>query len=100
MRDFVYVGDCVRFVMAGMEKATTAAEVYNVCTGRPSSLLDLIVALSDAAGRDLAVEFGPPRIGDIRDSFGDASKTTAAFGMTVDTSLRDGLAKTLRSLGG
>lgn len=99
-RDFVYVGDCVRFVMAGMDQASVDADVYNVCTGTPSSLLDLVAALSDAGGRDLSIEYGPARIGDIRDSFGDAAKTTAAFGMTVDTTLRDGLAKTLESLGG
>lgn len=98
LRDFVYVGDCVRFVMAGMENATTGAEIFNVCTGTPSSLLGLIAALSDAGGRELDVETGPARIGDIRESFGDASKTTAAFGMTAAMSLRDGLAKTLESL--
>ena len=98
LRDFVYVGDCVRLVMAGMEKATTGAEVFNVCTGTPSSLLDLIAALSDAGGRELRVETGPARVGDIRESFGDASKTTAAFGIAAATPLRDGLAKTLESL--
>lgn len=98
LRDFVYVGDCVRFVMAGMERATTDADVFNVCTGAPSSLHDLIAALSAAGGRDLAVEHGPARIGDIRDSFGDASRTTAAFGIRAETPLRDGLAATLGSL--
>jgi UDP-glucose 4-epimerase len=81
-----------------MAKATTEADVFNVCTGKPSSLLDLIAALSDAGGRELKVETGPARVGDIRESFGDASKTTGAFGMTADMSLRDGLAKTLESL--
>lgn len=99
-RDFVYVGDCVRFVMAGMDKASVDADVFNVCTGTPSSLLDLIAALSDAGRRDLAVQYGPARIGDIRDSFGDAAKTTSVFGKAVETSLRDGLAKTLESLAG
>ncbi|MGB0629949.1 MAG: NAD-dependent epimerase/dehydratase family protein, partial [Alphaproteobacteria bacterium] len=33
VRDFVYVGDCVRFVIAGMEDASTEADVFNVCTG-------------------------------------------------------------------
>lgn len=97
-RDFVYVGDCVRFVMAGMDNASVDADVFNVCTGNPSSLLDLIAALSDAGGRDLEIEHGPARVGDIRDSFGDAAKTTKAFGITADTSLRAGLAITLESL--
>lgn len=98
LRDFVYVGDCVRFVMAGMERATTGAEVFNVCTGAPSSLHDLIAALSAAAGRDLDVDHGPARIGDIRESYGDAARTTAAFGIRAETPLRDGLANTLESL--
>lgn len=97
-RDFVYVGDCVRFVMAGMDRATTDADVFNVCTGAPSSLHDLIAALSAAGARDLNVEHGPARIGDIRDSFGDASRTTAAFDIRAEMSLRDGLAATLESL--
>lgn len=98
-RDFVYVGDCVRFVMAGMERATTESDVFNVCTGAPSSLHDLIAALSEAGGRDLNVEHGPARVGDIRDSFGDETRATAAFGIRATTPLRDGLAKTLASLG-
>lgn len=112
VRDFVYVGDCVRFVMAGMERATARArvsadvsadvfaDVFNVCTGQPSSLLDIVEALSDAAGRRLAVEHGAPRAGDIRTSLGDDSRLVDAFGMRTETSLRDGLAATLRSLGG
>ena len=97
-RDFVYVGDCVRFVMAGMDRATTDADVFNVCTGAPSSLHDLIAALSAAGARDLNVEHGPARVGDIRDSFGDASRTTAAFDIRAEMPLRDGLAATLESL--
>ena len=98
LRDFVYVGDCVRFVMAGMEKASTDARVFNVCTGTPCSLLDLVAALSDAGDRPLAVEHGPARIGNIRQSYGNASAAEAAFGMRADTALRNGLARTLESL--
>lgn len=100
LRDFVYVGDCVRFVMAGMGRATQDADVFNVCTGAPSSLHDLIAALSAAGGRDLNVEYGPARIGDIRESYGDATRATAEFGLRAETPLRDGLAATLASLRG
>ena len=98
VRDFVYVGDCVRFVMAGMERATTEGPVYNVCTGSPSSLLDLVDALSAAGRKPLSVEFGPERAGDIRRSFGDPGRTEAAFGFRAETSLQDGLGATLQSL--
>ena len=97
VRDFVYVGDCVRFVVAGMGRANTDGEVFNVCTGTPASLLDLVEALSDDRRR-LAVQHGPPRVGDIRESYGNPTKTEAAFRMRVGTPLRDGLARTLASL--
>ena len=96
VRDFVYVGDCVRFVVAGMARATPDADVFNVCTGQPTSLLDLVGALSDAAGRKLAVLHGEPRAGDIRTSIGDPARLHEAFGMKAETGLRDGLASTLR----
>ena len=98
VRDFVFVGDCVRFVMAGMAHATTDAEVFNVCTGKPSSLLDLVDALSAAGRKPLSVEFGPERAGDIRRSYGVPDKAEAAFGLRADTPLRDGLAAILKSL--
>lgn len=100
LRDFVYVGDCVRFIMAGMGRATPDADVFNVCTGAPSSLHDLIAALADAGGRDLNVEYGPARVGDIRESYGDATRATAEFRLRAETPLRDGLAATLASLRG
>jgi UDP-glucose 4-epimerase len=96
VRDFVYVGDCVRFVVAGMARASVDADVFNVCTGRPTSLLDLVSALSDASGRKLAVLHGEPRAGDIRTSIGDPTRLEAAFGMRAETELRMGLASTLR----
>lgn len=98
LRDFVYVGDCVRFVMAAMKQATVDANVYNVCTGRPVSLRDLVEALSDASGKPLAVESGPARVGDIRESFGVSEKIESSFGIRAETDLRSGLAKTLESL--
>jgi UDP-glucose 4-epimerase len=97
VRDFVYVADCVRFVIAGMEKASTEAGVFNVCTGKPASLLDLVGAMSQG-GRTLAVEHGPARVGDIRTSYGDPSRAEAAFGITAGTTLQDGLALLIDSL--
>lgn len=97
VRDFVYVADCVRFVIAGMEKTSTEAEVFNVCTGKSASLLDLVGAMSQG-GLALAVEHGPARVGDIRTSYGDPSRAEAAFGIKAGTTLQDGLALLIDSL--
>ena len=95
VRDFVYVGDCVRFVMAGMEKASVDADVLNVCTGTPSSLLNLVGALSEAAGTPLKIDHGPAREGDIRRSIGNPSRAQSVLGLRAETTLTDGLKRLL-----
>jgi UDP-glucose 4-epimerase len=67
-RDFVFVADVVRHLLAGMALLRWAphAAVVNVCTGRVTSVLDLAHAIGRVAGRAPAIGFGPARAGDIR----------------------------------
>lgn len=101
-RDFVYVGDVVRHLLAGMDRLErqAGALVLNVCTGRATSILRLVETIGQVAGRRPAIAFGPARPGDIRASFGDPTAATAALGVPAQTSLADGLAATLACLAG
>ncbi|MGE0746923.1 MAG: NAD-dependent epimerase/dehydratase family protein [Rhodospirillales bacterium] len=98
VRDFVYVADVVRFLVAAMAGATVEPRVYNVCTGRQTSVNALAALLGAAAGRPPVLRHGPPRAGDIRVSLGDPSAAAAGLGLTAGTLVRDGLARTLDSL--
>jgi len=93
VRDFIYVDDVVRHLLAAMERAAGAA-VYNVCTGRTTSVNALAQVLGGLAGVNVRVERTPARAGDIRVSLGDPTKARAALGVTATVPLRDGLAKT------
>jgi UDP-glucose 4-epimerase len=97
-RDFIYVGDVVRFLLAAMKKASVQAPVFNVCTGKRTSILDLISALnSDChAGADLS--FAPPRTGDIRNSCGNPAAAQQHLGVTASVGLHEGLMQTRDSL--
>lgn len=99
-RDFVYVGDVVRHLRAAMAVLHNhpCAEVVNVCTGRATSVLDLAHILAALLGNTGAVSHGPTRLGDIRQSLGDPTKAIALLGVTAETTLRDGLVLTLKSL--
>jgi UDP-glucose 4-epimerase len=70
VRDFVYVADCVAHQVAAMMnlRAGTAptAQVYNVCTGRSTSVAELARLIGEIAGVAPDVHHGPPRAGDIR----------------------------------
>ncbi|WP_207458377.1 NAD-dependent epimerase/dehydratase family protein [Azospirillum sp. SYSU D00513] len=95
VRDFVYVKDLVRYLTAAMEAPRPGAPVYNVCTGRPTTVNQLAETLARLAGKPLDRSHGPARTGDIRVSIGDPARLVAAFGMSCDTTLEDGLRETL-----
>ncbi|MFQ3586599.1 MAG: NAD-dependent epimerase/dehydratase family protein [Fimbriimonadaceae bacterium] len=89
-RDFVYVDDVVR---ANMRAALSDARgAYNVCTGRPVSLLELIEILGRLL-QPVEVAFAEPRIGDIRHSAGDPRSAENDLGFIARTTIGEGLAK-------
>lgn len=105
VRDFIYVADVVRHLVAAMdgaleksaggEKNGDGARIFNVCTGRATSVLDLANIIGSIAGTEPEIAFGPPRTGDIRLSIGDPTRARAAFGFACDTLIKDGLRRTL-----
>ena len=94
-RDFIHVRDVVAHLIAAMAELTTGARVFNVCTGRATSLLELIATIGEIIGRPPIVRHGAARNGDIRISVGDPSAAIAAYGLSSRTSLREGLRKML-----
>jgi UDP-glucose 4-epimerase len=93
-RDFIYVKDVVRANLLSGGSAS-AGEAYNVCTGRETSLLDLLEELSEISPRQPEVRFEAPRSGDIYRSVGCPEKAAGVLGFRAETSLAKGLAQTV-----
>lgn len=87
-RDFVYVGDVVQGLLAA---AGQAGGVFNIGTGRETSVLELHALCAKAAGVDAAPRFEPARLGDARRSVLDVSRAVDALGWRPGTSLDEGL---------
>ena len=80
MRDFVHVGDVARACRLAIEAADVADEVFNIGSGRPTSLLDLLGLLRNEID-DLEPEIlGTCREGDIRACYADTSRARARLG--------------------
>ena len=94
-RDFVFVGDIVRALLAAMERAGTDGRVYNVCTGRSTTIGELAGTIAGILGAPAEIVFGPPRAGEIRVSLGDPSSVRRELGFEARTALEEGLARTL-----
>jgi UDP-glucose 4-epimerase len=97
-RDFVYVGDVCEALYRAMRAERTGAEVFNVCTGRETSVLQLANQLERLLGAPSRIEFGPARAGDIMRSLGNPERMQERLGFTPSTSLQVGLERTLESL--
>jgi UDP-glucose 4-epimerase len=97
-RDFIFVGDVVRALLAAMERVSAEGNVYNVCTGRRTSVLDLVHTIAGILGTTVSPNFSPARAGDIRASLGDPLRACQELKFEAQTDLRTGLAITLTSL--
>jgi UDP-glucose 4-epimerase len=96
-RDFVFVGDAVAHLLAGMRLLAAEPDslVLNVCTGQGTSVLDLARTLAGLHGRAPRLLHGPARAGDIARSVGDPAAAADRLGLRADTDLAEGLAATL-----
>lgn len=97
-RDFVYVGDVVRHLIAAMDRLRGGAaggDVFNVCSGRVTTIRQLAETVATLSNATLRVNNAPPRAGDIRRSLGSPAQATKALGVMAETGLADGLRATL-----
>lgn len=94
-RDFIYVADVVAALLGAMRHPSTDAPAFNVCTGTPTSVLDLARTIADLTGTAPDIRHLPPRAGDIRNSTGVPDRARAAFGLGTPVSLREGLRNVL-----
>jgi UDP-glucose 4-epimerase len=91
-RDYVYVGDVVRALLAG--EAGPAGVTFNVGVGREVTVLELIEGL----GYEGEPELLPARLGELQRSALDPSMAERVWGWRAQTPLDEGLRITLESV--
>jgi UDP-glucose 4-epimerase len=90
-RDYVYVGDVVQATLAATERD---AGVFNVGTGRETSVLELAEVCADAAGAPGATEHAPPRAGELQRSVLDPGLAAERIGWRPQVTLAEGIRRT------
>jgi UDP-glucose 4-epimerase len=94
-RDFIYVGDVVRGVLAAIEHA---GGIYNIGTGVETSVNELHAACRRVTGVDREPEYAAERPGEIRRSVTDPGLAALELGWRAEASLEEGLKLTWQSL--
>ncbi len=90
-RDYVYVGDVARATTSTLGQDSG---VFNVGTGRETSVVELYELCAKVAGSDTPAEHAPARLGELQRSFLDPERAAHELGFSAMVELEDGLRAT------
>ena len=91
-RDYVFVRDVVQAMLAAL--GHDGGGVYNVGTGKETSVLELYEAIQQVSGLHREPELAPGRLGELQRSVLDPSLAARDLGWRPEAALPDGLAET------
>ena len=97
-RDYIHVVDLAKGHLAAMEHATPGAHIYNLGTGTPTSVLELLAAFESAAGRELPHSFAPRRQGDVAEVWASPSRANRELGWKTELTVADAMRDTMKFL--
>jgi UDP-glucose 4-epimerase len=93
-RDFVYVTDCARANVLALDSGRPDG-IYNLGSGRGTSVLEIFSALASITGYGRSPQFGPAKLGETYRIWLSAEKARRELGWAPTLSLEDGLARTV-----
>lgn len=94
VRDYIHVVDLAKAHVAAIrrlesKKADTNYEVYNLGTGKGSSVLEIIQAFETSTGEKLNYQIGPRRDGDVEQVWGDVTKSADQLGWKAELDVNE-----------
>mgnify|MGYP001347505607 CR=1 FL=1 len=97
IRDYIHVVDLAKAHVAALKrlidgKNTEIYEVFNIGTGRGSSVLEVIAAFEEVSNQKLNYKFVNRRVGDVIAAYADTTKANNVLGWRAKLSLKEALA--------
>lgn len=95
-RDFTYIENVIEANLKACSAPHKAAgEVFNIAYGNREYLLDIYHILTETLGVNIEPYFAPERLGDIKHSHADISKTQMLLGYKPDWNFERGIKATI-----
>lgn len=95
-RDFIFIDDCVDFVIGIIEDERAYGGIYNVGTGLITTVKELLEKMMEISGlsKQIIIEKGTP--GDQKGIYADVSLAETTFGFKSKYSLDEGLTEMIK----
>jgi UDP-glucose 4-epimerase len=92
-RDYIHVVDLAKGHVAAIEHMKNGIEIFNLGTGTPTSVKEMIAAFEKASGEKLPYEVVGRRAGDLAEIWANADKAKRELGwqttLNIDDAMRD-----------
>lgn len=89
VRDYIHVMDLAEGHAQALERMGEGVSTYNLGSGAGSSVLDVVRAFGEAAGREIPYEVVPPRGGDVAETVANPAKANRELEWQTTRSLAD-----------
>lgn len=96
VRDYIHVVDLARGHVAALDHSKPGAVAYNLCTGKGTSVLELIAALGKAAGKDIPYQIVERRHGDVASCYASAEKANLELNWKAEKTIDEACEDTWR----
>ena len=91
MRDFIHVIDLAKGHVAALRHLAPGVSIYNLGTGKPSSVMEIVKIFEEVSGKPLDYEIAPRRPGDIAVCYADPTKAREELGWETKLIVRDAI---------
>lgn len=98
-RDFIHVVDLSKGHIAALKALETPGfKTYNLGTGTPTSVLEMVKTFEKVSGKPLPYEFAPRRAGDLAEMWADPFKAESELNWKAKLTIEDAMKDTLAFL--
>ena len=98
MRDYIHVVDLARGHVAAIEKMKPGVSVYNLGTGKATSVLEMVAAFEKASGKKLSYKIVERRAGDLPKIFANPKKAKEELDWETELTIEDAMNDTINYL--
>jgi UDP-glucose 4-epimerase len=96
VRDYIHVVDLAKGHLAALNHIAPGISVFNLGSGKGTSVLELVHAFEKASGKTIPYEIVAPRPGDLPEYYADASKALSELGWKTEKTIEDACADSWR----
>lgn len=98
VRDYIHVVDLAKGHVAAIKKMRPGVSVYNLGTGRGTSVLEMVAAFEKASGKKLPYEIVGRRAGDLAEIYANPEKAERELGWKTELTIEDAMNDTINYL--